>query len=154
MTAANASFLTAIAAFIAAAVALYVGFRNSEAAIKAARAALMNAENAGRHRIAAFRQDWINNVIETVSTHHSIEMTKNFASPDAMEDQRKLAFLRTKLEILLNPNETDTVELLNEMDQLRNSTGPKERTAHDAEIVRVARQLLKREWARIKTELA
>lgn len=149
----DASILTAVAAFVAAAVALFVGFRNSEAANKSARAALTNAENAGRHTVAAFRQKWIDNVIETLSEHHSIEMTRNHSGPMAMEDQRKLAALRTKLEILLNPNEADTTQLLTAMDRLRVSTSVEDRNASDAEILRVARQLLKREWARIKSEL-
>jgi hypothetical protein len=149
----DTSLLTAVAAFVAAAVALFVGFRNSEAANKSARAALMNAENAGRHRVASFRQDWINTVIETLSAYHSIEMTTEPRRSGGEEDRRKLAALRTKLEILLNPQESDTIDLLAEMDKFRKAYSIKERAAHDAEIVRIARQLLKREWARITTEL-
>src|SRR4051812_29147043 len=107
----NAAFYPTIAALVAAAVALFVGWRSSQAANKSAEAALLsaraaqlNAERAGVHRVAAFRQEWINTVIETLSDYHSIEMTKNDPAP-AQEDQRKMAALRTKLEILLNPSE-------------------------------------------------
>lgn len=145
--------LSAFAALIAASVALYVGFRNSEAAHKTARAALMNAENAGRHRVAAFRQEWINSVIDSLTTYQSIEATRDPNGAVPKEEARQMAALRAKLEILLNPNETDTVDLLAEMDRMQASTDGDERKAHEAEIVRVSRQLLKREWARIKTEL-
>lgn len=157
----NAAFYPTIAALVAAAVALIVGWRSSQAANKSAEAALisaraaqLNAERAGVHRVAAFRQEWINTVIETLSAYHSIEMTKNLAAPAAPEDQRKMAALSTKLEILLNPSESDTADLLGEMNKLRAATDAKERAAHDAEIVRIARVLLKKEWARIKAELA
>ena len=158
MTEAAVLYPTA-AALIAAAVALVVGWRSSlaanksaDAALISARAAQMNAERAGVHRVAAFRQEWINTVIETLSNYHSIELTKMEVTATKAEDLRKMAALRTKLEILLNPNESDTAELLNEMDRLRLSTDSTAREGHDVEIVRIARILLKKEWARIKGE--
>jgi hypothetical protein len=47
-----AATAAAIGAFSVAGVQLYVGHRQSEAALKAADAALMNAQSAGRHRVA------------------------------------------------------------------------------------------------------
>jgi microcompartment protein CcmL/EutN len=44
----------AVGAFSVAGVQLYVGHRQPEAALKAANAALMNAQSAGRHTVAVF----------------------------------------------------------------------------------------------------
>lgn len=158
---ANAATLSAYAAYAAAGVAAllaaiqaYVGHRQSKAALISARAALLNAENAGRHRIAAFRQNWINSVIETLTTYQSIEATRDPSLDMRPDDARQMSALRAKLEIFLNPNEPDTVELLEKMDKMKASTDRNVRAAHEADIVRVARQLLKREWARIKNELS
>lgn len=43
---------------------LYVGSRQADAAKVVARAAMMNAQSAGRHTVAEFRQTWTNNVGE------------------------------------------------------------------------------------------
>lgn len=51
-----AATAAAVGALSVAGVQLYVGHRQSEAALKAADAALMNAQSAGRHTVAEFRQ--------------------------------------------------------------------------------------------------
>jgi len=52
-----AAAAAAVGAFSVAGVQLYVGHRQSEAALKAANAALMNALSAGRHTVAATELD-------------------------------------------------------------------------------------------------
>jgi hypothetical protein len=49
---------TTIAAIVAG-VQFYIGRTQSQAALALAQAALMTAHNVGRHRIAAFREEWI-----------------------------------------------------------------------------------------------
>ena len=93
----------AVRAFSVAGVQLYVGHRQSEAALKAANAALMNAQSAGRHTVAVFRQSWIDKVIGALSDYQAILMSigdRHSLSPD---DHRKLTALWTRLELLLNP---------------------------------------------------
>ena len=45
------------------------------AALKAAKAALMNAQGAGRHTVAEFRQSWTDKVIDALSDYHAILMS-------------------------------------------------------------------------------
>lgn len=119
----------------------------------AAEAALRNAQNAGVHRVAQSRQEWINNVIDTLAEHHSIAMTAKPGNASWPDDRRKLECLRTKLEILLNPEEAETQTLLGEMDKVHGRLDVSTGEPQDAELIAAARRLLKREWNRIKDAL-
>jgi|SRR5579871_3243429 len=147
---------TWLALGVAASVAgiqLYVGRRQSEAALISAKATLMSAGSAGHHTIAEFRQRWIDRVIETLCEHHSIVMSRPAGTALSADETRILSASRTKLEILLNPGEPDTVAVLAKIDQLMESRTPEQRAEESAEMLKVARRLLKREWERIKDEL-
>jgi hypothetical protein len=156
------AFAAAAAAVFAGAVAgvqLYVGNRQSEAAMKAAEAstkaaeaAVKSAGTAGLHRVAGFRQAWIDKVIDTLCEYHSIIMTTR--GPPTPEIARAREALRTKLEILLNPDEVETVALLDELDRVENQARTWSGSLpDDARMIAIARRLLKAEWIRIKTEL-
>jgi hypothetical protein len=150
------AFAAAGAATVAATVAgiqFYVGRRQAEASLTSANAALMNAQNAGQHRIAQFRQEWIDKVIDTLCEHHSILMSCDRDHPLSRDDEKKMSALRTKLEILLNPDENETIALLNLIDEIARTTDRAERDKKDSEMILVARRLLKSEWVRIKDEL-
>lgn len=117
------AYAAGVAAAAAATVALLqflIGLRQSGAAMKSAKAAMLSAENAGRHRVAAFRQEWINSVIETLTEIYSI-MVMAAARDDStvVTDARRLLALRTKLEILLNPDEPDTIALFRTLDKIQ-----------------------------------
>jgi hypothetical protein len=153
--------LSALAAWAAAAVAaggaafqFFIGRKQANAALISANAAFKNSQNAGRHKVAEFRQAWINKVIDTLCEHHSIVSTTPMGQAPSTEDERKLASLRTKLGILLNPDEPDTVALLKEIDQIDNSKTNQEFADGEAQMLVISRRLLKREWARLKDELA
>jgi hypothetical protein len=152
--------LSAIAAWAAAAVAatvaaiqFFIGRKQAEAALMSAKAALTNAQNAGRHTVAEFRQSWIDKVIETLCDHHSIVMSRPAGQPPPVDEIRTLQASRTKLAILLNPEESDTVALLNVLDEIAATGTAGDRDAKSSEMLTVARRLLKREWVRIKDEL-
>jgi hypothetical protein len=156
----DAPTLSTIAAFAATAVAatlaavqFYVGRKQADAALTSARAALMNAQSAGRHTVAEFRQKWIDKVIETLCEYHSIVMARDAERTHSAEESRALSASRTKLEILLNPEEADTVALLAKMDAVLSGTSAPARGKAASEMLSVARRLLKREWVRIKEEL-
>jgi hypothetical protein len=156
----DAATFSAFAAVAAAGVALvgatfqfFIGRKQANAALIAAKAALMNAQNSGRHRVAEFRQAWIDKVINALSEYHSIVMTPSFDKEISPNDKRKLSALRTRLEIYLNPEEEDTIALIKLFDVIANSPTSAERSSKDDEMVQVARKLLKKEWERIKTEL-
>ncbi|TIS63133.1 hypothetical protein [Mesorhizobium sp.] len=150
------AFAAAGAALAAAAVAgiqFFIGWRSTKAALVSAEAAMLNATNAGSHKIATSRQKWIDTVIDTLSDYHAILMSMGEDDSLHPEDKKRLSALRTKLEILLNPDEADTIDLLAATDAVIQALTPEERRAKSPEIVKVARRLLKKEWVRIKTEL-
>jgi len=151
----DSAAVSALAACGAAAVALlgasfqfFIGRKQAQAALMSATAALKNAENSGRQKVADSRQNWINNIIDALSQYHAIVTTLDGDSADA----RKLAELRTKLTILLNPDEADTVALLTALNRLGSASGQDFVTA-ETEMLTVSRRLLKREWIRIKERL-
>ena len=113
----------------------------------------MNAQNAGHHTVAEFRQKWIDRVIDTLCEHHSIIMAQAPDSTPTSDDLRALSASRTKLEILLNPEEPDTGALLSKMDAILAQRSAEMRDKQAAAMLVVARRLLKREWVRIKDEL-
>src|SRR5690349_21200185 len=106
-----AATAAAVGAFSVAGVQLYVGHRQSGAALKGAAAALMNAQSAGRHTVAEFRQSWSNKVIDALSDYNAILMSVDNGYLSA-DDRRKLTALWTRLELLLNPDEPDAASLL------------------------------------------
>jgi len=148
-----AATAAAIAAAGVAAVQFYVGHRQSKAALLGAQAAMMNAKNAGRHTIAASRQSWINSVIESLSEYHAHLMAIGDAESPSRDGLKRLTALRTKLEILLNPEEEATTQLLAVADKISMADETSYRVALTPELIGVARKLLKTEWVRIKTEL-
>jgi hypothetical protein len=142
----------AIGAFSVAGVQLYVGRRQSKAALKAANAALMNAQSAGQHTVAEFRQSWSNQVIDALSDYNAILMSIGNGHLSA-DDHRRLTALWTRLELLLNPDEADAASLLRLADAARLSKTTAERNAKARDMVQLARNLLKTEWLTIQVEL-
>lgn len=143
----------AVGAFSVAGVQLYVGHRQSEAALKAANAALMNAQSAGRHTVAVFRQSWIDKIIDALSDYHAILMSIGDGHSLSPNDHRKLTALWTRLELLLNPDQADAVSLLKLADAARQSETTAERDSNARDMIQLARNLVKTEWVRIQTEL-
>src|SRR4029078_13116370 len=143
----------AVGAFSGAGVQLYVGHRQSKAALKAANAALTNAQNAGRHKVAEFRQSWIDKVIDALSDYHAILMSIGDGHSLSSDDHRKLTALWTRLELLLNPDESDAVALLKLADAARQSETAAVRDSNARDMVQLARSIVKTEWVRIQTEL-
>jgi len=113
----------------------------------------MNAQNSGRHTVAEFRQKWIDKVIDTLCEHHSIVMAGRPEETPSADALRALSASRTKLEILLNPEEADTIALLAGMHAITAGATVRAREKAATEVLSIARRLLKREWVRIKEEL-
>ena len=148
-----AATAAAVGAFSVAGVQLYVGHRQSGAALKAAAAALMNAQSAGRHTVAEFRQSWTDKVIDALSDYNAILMSIDDAHSLSPDDRRKLTALWTRLELLLNPDEANAASLLRLADAARLSKTTAERDANASDMVQLARNLLKTEWVTIQVEL-
>lgn len=152
---AYAAGAAALAAAVVAGIQLYVGHRQSKAELISAEAAMMEARSAGQRRIAEFRQAWIDNVINTLSEYVA-ELVNQWDSSDPKHLQawKNTVALRVKLEVLLNPHESSTVALLKAADAVRDGHSTHERHAASTAVIKEARELLKREWVRIKEELA
>jgi len=127
--------------------------QQSAAATTAANAAMMTAKNSGQHTVAQFHQAWIYKVIDTIRDNHTILMNKPAGQRSTADESKALTASRTQLEILLNPDEPDTIALLTKIDEIDKSATNDERNAKSGEMLSVARTLLKREWTRIKNEL-
>ena len=148
-----AATAAAIGASSVAGVQLYVGHRQSEAALKAADAALMNAQSAGRHTVAEFRQSWMDKVIDALSDYHAILMSVDDDHSLSPDGHMKLTALWTRLELLLKPDEAAAASLLRLADAARLSKTAAERDNNARDMVQLARSLLKTEWVTIQTEL-
>ncbi|MGA8610700.1 MAG: hypothetical protein WB760_03080 [Xanthobacteraceae bacterium] len=134
----------------AALTAAQAALENAKNGQTSAQAALINAKNAGRYKIAESRQAWINKVIDTIAELNSIAMAMDANVKLSNEQNLALGASRTRLEILLNPDEADTNLLLAAIDAMYDDVDRKKIDA----VVTIARRLLKREWVRIKDELS
>ena len=153
MASAVGAWAAALVAATVAVINLVVGRRQAEAAKMSAQAALMNAQNAGRYKVAEFRQAWIYKVIDNLCELQSIVMTNSPQPILSQEDKRDAEAARTRLGILLPPDEPDPAELFERLDAIEAAKTDEEREAGAAAMLVVARQLLKREWVRLKDEL-
>jgi hypothetical protein len=157
----DAPTISAVAAWAAAGIAgtvagiqFFIGRKQAQAALTSANAALMSAKNAGRYKIAEFRQAWINKVIDTLCEQNAFILARSDAPSEAITPEEATAVFasRTRLEILLNPEEADTVALLAALEKFYDSRF--ERHLVRVEFMTIGRRLLKREWVRIKDELS
>ena len=93
--AAFSGWAAAVVAATFAGLQFYVGRKQAEAALTSSRAALINAQSAGRHTVAEFRQKWIDKVIDTLCELYSITATTGDRAP--AEQARAIVAARTKL---------------------------------------------------------
>jgi hypothetical protein len=148
-----AATAAAVGALSVAGVQLYVGHRQSQAALKAADAALMNAQSAGRHTVAVLRQSWMDKVTDALSDYHAILMSMGDGHSLSPDDHMKLTALWTRLELLLKPDDAAATSLLKLADTARLSKTAAERDNNARDMVQLARSLLKTEWLTIQIEL-
>lgn len=148
-----AASAAAVAAGTVAGIQLYVGHRESKASLISANAAMMDAECAGRHTVAAFRQKWIEAVRDTLSEYHSILMSASSFTTISEEERRALIALKMKLSLMLNPEEEDSKNLLLLLAEMRNCESWDDRADLSTKISMTAQKILKTEWVRIKEEL-
>ena len=108
------------------------------------------------------RQDWINTLRDSISEYVSI--ITNWAINGSIEEKNKnnniinerLLFLKSKIELLINPKEDDHTKLVNLLDQiLKNIIHCVDGHESDIdnllrEITNVSQTILKREWERVK----
>lgn len=150
--AAYAAWAAAIVALAGAGSQFFIGRKQADAALISAKAAHTAALDAGRHTVAEFRQAWIFKVIDALCELNAIITTSQDGSRSP-DDEKKLARLRTRLEIMLNPDEAPNIALLEMIDAISVAQHDAERQEKANEAIQAARKILKTEWDRVKTEL-
>jgi hypothetical protein len=166
---------------VAAFVALFVGLLGSvgtwrqvnvariaaEAAKTSADASMMSAQYAGTRALANVRIDWLETLRDTLSEYHSILMSWHDDEPAADDeakakikeqqdvDYRKLSFLGTKLDLLLNQEKKYQKDLWQVSDDIMKLEKPTEADLDQADkkLVVAARIVLDFHWRKIKAEI-
>ena len=102
-------------------------------------------------QISHFRQQWINELRDCLSTLQSIGVHPRLTPADQQDFYR----LGTKIELMMNPLDEDYDALQDLMYQFLSveSGDVSEKDAINPEFVEVSQRILKREWERLKNEL-
>ena len=121
--------------------------------------------------ISANRQNWINDLRDSVAdfmTSAKVAMVEGslaayrateFAANEEAHNEamRSMVTLHNKVTLLINPNESDHVKLINLMDEMIQHCargGSDDIQRHDElrdAITKASQQILKREWERVKS---
>jgi hypothetical protein len=150
----------------------FIGSRQAEIASKQASASRISAEaarltalNAGTRELAKVRLTWLEALRDNLSEYHSILMSAmdphdqlTEAERKALkakwdEDERRLSYLGTQLDLLLNQEKPLQKALWAISDEILNLKTKTERHAKDAELVVAARAVIDFEWQKIKREM-
>jgi hypothetical protein len=105
----------------------------------------------GTLKVAEFRQQWINDLRNTMAEYQSYGILPGFDP----SKERKFYELGTKIELLMNPNDRDFANLQGILYQfLESAEGDKiDKYQNNAEFVAICQGILKREWERLKQDL-
>jgi hypothetical protein len=124
----------------------------AQAAKEQADATMRMVRSATVQKMCESRQAWIESLRDSLSNFHSILMTSK-TYPYPVEDDRKLSALGTKIELLLNPMEKTSREVLSAIYQMYNTAEYDERRKMDKILVEKSQAVLKDEWEKIKRDL-
>ncbi|CAL74418.1 hypothetical protein BRADO0475 [Bradyrhizobium sp. ORS 278] len=125
----------------------------------------MTARTVGFRELAKVRLDWLKALRDNLSEYHSILMTSEDPDPDlegeaakeAREkdeaDDRRLSYLGTQLDLLLNQKKPLQKALWGISDEILALDTKEERQARDQALVEAARAVLDFEWQKIKREM-
>ncbi len=126
---------------------------------------MMNARNAGTRALADVRIDWLKDLRDTLSEYHSILMCENpdakgEADPNAREkanaaDDRRLSYLGTKLDLLLNQKKQYQQALWQVSDDILKHKNPTDKDYDEADkrLVEAGREVFDFHWRKIKAEV-
>src|SRR5262249_27526235 len=144
------SVLSACFAFGTLLVQLYVGGRQAKASRISADAAMLTARNLGNRAVASMRIKWVEDLRAVLSDYHSALMTRDKFEG---EDLTRMSNLGTKLDLMMNLNESDQRALWEIADKIYFEEDFEKRREHDKAMMDAARLVLKNEWEKIKREL-
>jgi len=128
---------------------------------------------ANKQIIAPMRQAWIellrNRVAEILSAslwYYVSGQDENIISGENDEEnniesqklERKLLFITSQIELMLNPNEDDHIELLKSLKKAQQVMWPYSKSSsefpeHHKKTTELCQKVLKREWERVKNEI-
>ena len=102
-------------------------------------------------KISEFRQQWINNLRNTMAEFQSYAVLPN----DDPTKRREFYKLGTKIELLMNPDDEDYNTLHKSLeDFFDKAPAPREEKFEvDEKYVEICQRILKREWKRLKDGL-
>jgi hypothetical protein len=160
-----AAFLAFIAGVGGPLVAFFIGSKQAKAAQTSADAALNSANSAGARALANVRLKWLQALRETLSEYHSILMSAKDEDPAASEeakakaqekmdaDERRLSYLGTQLDLLLNQKKVKQQALWKVSDEILNMPTRAQRQDADPRLIAAARDVLDFHWKKIKAEI-
>jgi hypothetical protein len=156
-----ASIATLTIGFLTTITALVIGLRQGSAAKVAARAAAKNAQAAllstrlaGHREIAKLRIQWMETLRNTLAEYHAVLMTWD-EERDAVEGKKpmeRLVLLGTQIDLLLN-QDNDAQKKLWDVAERIYHLPTSEAQKEDKALVEAARNVLKLEWERVKSEM-
>ncbi len=135
---------------------------SANAARRSAEIAATNTANIGIHEVARLRQNWINTVRDEVSALHSDLMNWLPLANGVSPEQRSAHDLRVratnarlaKIQLLLNPREVASRQLLEKLEQLGGGIADNRRRLWLCRwVIRWSQIVLKTEWDRVRDEL-
>ena len=151
--------ITSVLSLIVAALAVFFGpFISLHVAKRQVRSSL---DVANRQITAPMRQAWINALRDLLSELCSSAHHYFVAGFDNREDDeyQRLTHLETKIQLMLNAKEDDHVQLEKLIREMlssleRGKEGDAAFIAAHPKVINLSRQVLKREWNRIKEPIA
>ena len=120
-----------------------------------------SAEVANKQITAPMRQAWINNLRDLIAELAGDALHYFTAGHDfkGYQNFQRLTFLESKIQLMLNPNEPDHQRLewmIREMMeglQAGDEQGRQKFIATHPEVTKLSREVLKREWNRVKDKI-
>ena len=139
--------------------------------LKIAKSQIESSERlTNRQIISPIRQMWIDNlrqkmvyVLETSLRYYVSGCFEDIEMPDTEEEtellqkkmERKLSFLCTEIELMLNPDEEEHISLLKQLNDCWHSSMDREKVVEYPDIHKstsaLCKSVLKREWERVKS---
>jgi hypothetical protein len=125
---------------------MWVTQRSAEAAaIRASHAALVDRKLRSEMRIAEFRQVWINELRAS-----GVEIARVCSGRPTAESRQELMGLVTRAELMMNPQDQDYPRLQEIFEKMRAG----DNSDVSGNLRDVFQSILKREWDRLKDDLA
>jgi hypothetical protein len=157
--------IAALAVFFGPLISWRITKRQIESSVELATLQIeSSAEVANKQIIAPMRQAWINHLRELVAelTSATLHYFKAGHDFEGYKNFQRLTFLESMIQLMLNPNEEDHQKLewmihdmMRALEALQHGDEKGRETfiATHPEVIKLSRQVLKREWNRVKDKI-